>query len=313
MSQSIGLGRRPLSDPQADEHIPRHIFQTAPLVSKGPRRNFFKLVVLCFVLTGCSVRRSEFNTETTSHRLIVLVPGTFANQPDWARTDVAGTTLAKELLKRLDPGDSVVPFWWSGGLSHSDRVDAARKLARLVDEARTPGDEIFLLGHSHGGNVCLLAAGVVDEPLAAVICMGTPHIYLHHSGKNGDTGEVPVYCLPQTLKNAGRIICISDTDDRVAEEFSNSFLTGISEVEAANSVEAWQSVPDLNLGNSKRVCLTERLFESDCVFASRVLSLADEQIQIDSDRARLLGISAHTRLRSPEMATCIADVIKTCK
>ena len=281
--------------------------------------NWRRFPCLCFVLLevsftcGCSERPRELENAAPAHRLVILVPGTFANRPDWARTDVAGKTLAKELLQQLNPGDSVVPFWWSGGLSHSDRVDAARKLARLVDETRSSGDRIFLLGHSHGGNVCLLAASFLEEPMDAVICMGTPHIYLHHSGKHAGTTELPVYCLPQTLENAGRIICISDTDDRVAEELSNAFLTGISDVEAASSVEAWRSVPELNLEDPKRVRLTERLFESDCVFASRVLSLADEQIQIDSDRARLLGISAHTRLRSPEIATCIADVIKTCK
>ena len=271
----------------------------------------FCVILLAISFTcGCSERPRELGNAAPAHRLVILVPGTFANQPDWARTDVAGKTLAKELLQQLNPGDTVIPYWWSGGLSHLDRVAAAGKLAKLINDTRLPDDDVYLVGHSHGGNVCLLAAAQSEQPVAAIICMGTPHVYLHHSNGNCDTAELPVYCLPQTLKNAEKIVCISDKNDRVAEELSNAFLTGTSEAEAADAVIEWQAISELNLSETRRSVLNERLFESGRLFASRKLNLADENFELHSDHGRILGISAHTRLRSPEMACWIAALVK---
>jgi len=80
-------------------------------------------------------------------------------------------------LKNSHPDAKIVSFSWSGKNSHQARIDAGRNLANLI-ESYSEAD-IFLIAHSHGGNVCFLASQELTErksksKIHTLICLGTP-------------------------------------------------------------------------------------------------------------------------------------------
>jgi pimeloyl-ACP methyl ester carboxylesterase len=70
------------------------------------------------------------------------------------------------------------PFPWKGGNSHVARLGAAAELEQFLEETRrrfAPSD-LFVVAHSHGGNVALYAADKLGSKLDALVCLGTPFI-----------------------------------------------------------------------------------------------------------------------------------------
>ena len=53
----------------------------------------------------------------------------------------------------------VVPFRWSGGCGHDSRVKAAQNLVKLI-KTYDEKTAIFIIAHSHGGNVVNLASHI---------------------------------------------------------------------------------------------------------------------------------------------------------
>ena len=54
-------------------------------------------------------------------------------------------------------------FPWSGNNSDIARQKAARDLAEHVVKNRDPNQPLTLVGHSHGGNVAIIAANILDD------------------------------------------------------------------------------------------------------------------------------------------------------
>jgi Alpha/beta hydrolase family len=69
-------------------------------------------------------------------------------------------------------------FEWSGNNSILDRAEAAKELAKeLSDELQSEDAFLIIIGHSHGGNVAVKAAGIlgqIDRQL--LVTMGTPFL-----------------------------------------------------------------------------------------------------------------------------------------
>jgi RHS repeat-associated protein len=69
---------------------------------------------------------------------------------------------------------------WSGGNADKYRRAAAAKMVEYVKENRVPGEPITLIGHSHGGNVAIMAMNMlVEDPDFAdaefnLLTMNTP-------------------------------------------------------------------------------------------------------------------------------------------
>lgn len=250
-------------------------------------------------------------TASSPSRLIVLVHGTFAGDANWNRQDVPQPTLAKTLAANCSREDRVVAFRWSGGVSHSDRITAANSLVRFVAKNRRLDDKVVLVGHSHGGNVSLMAAANSSHPIDAIFCLGTPHIYFHHRTEDGSSRYLPVYCSPRTLENTSSVIAIRDPEDRVAEEWSNLLITGISQNEAIQATADWQRVIGTSADQVKSAPpVADRLFESGRLFAKRKLSLATHDLTVGSAEPRLLGVSPHLRLHAPELGRVIAETLE---
>jgi len=74
---------------------------------------------------------------------------------------------------------SVVSFRWSGGAGHEARVQAARNLVKLIKTYHS-SVAIYIIGHSHGGNVATLASHMLEEDednkhhIRALFTLGTP-------------------------------------------------------------------------------------------------------------------------------------------
>lgn len=265
------------------------------------------LAAMLVGIAGCG-KQPRRVTLTSPTKLVILVSGTFASDAIWNRQDVPQLTLAKVLAAGCDREDRVLAFHWSGGVSHSDRTAAANSLVQFIAQQRRSGDEVVLVGHSHGGNVCLLAAAQSRDAIDTVVCLGTPHIYWQHTTSDRRPHFLPVYCSPRTLEKTRSVIAVSDPDDRVAEEWSNLLITGVSDGEARRATTDWQRIA----GESKRQSrpALQRLFESGNVFATRELSVANVNLQVGTDDPRLLGITPHQQMRDPEMGKVINQLIR---
>lgn len=75
----------------------------------------------------------------------------------------------------------IVNFEWSGLNSHEARIDAALRLREVINEIsmQSPEGDIFVVSHSHGGNVALYAIKCLPAHVVAhikLVTMGTPFI-----------------------------------------------------------------------------------------------------------------------------------------
>lgn len=73
---------------------------------------------------------------------------------------------------------SVVSFRWSGGAGHEARMKAAYSLVKLI-KTYDSSVAIYLVAHSHGGNVAALASHMLEEDnnkhhIRALFTLGTP-------------------------------------------------------------------------------------------------------------------------------------------
>src|SRR5262249_19624504 len=111
---------------------------------------------------------------------VTVVHGTFARGAEWIKQD---STLTRFLRKNIRNGPvHIQPFLWSGANKISARINAADELrCVLVDQVKThPNDRHFVIGHSHGGNLAMLAiqTNAVLKQHVGLICLSTPFLQL---------------------------------------------------------------------------------------------------------------------------------------
>ncbi|SDR60968.1 esterase/lipase family protein [Paraburkholderia tuberum] len=109
--------------------------------------------------------------------VITTVHGTFARQAAWAQPD---SPLSQYLTAHLGGAVRIAPFDWSGRNSFEARDDAAKRLGDHLEAIgrAEPDSRQFVVAHSHGGNVALLAAanGRLSKPVAGIVCLSTPFL-----------------------------------------------------------------------------------------------------------------------------------------
>lgn len=113
--------------------------------------------------------------------VVTLVHGTFAKGAPWTKE---GSILRREIAATLGEHERDVvfdTFDWSGSNTHKARVKAGYQLADHIRELRQrfPVCKHFIIAHSHGGNVALLAHKHLPQAFHAkgVATLGTPFIY----------------------------------------------------------------------------------------------------------------------------------------
>jgi hypothetical protein len=132
--------------------------------------------------------------------LITLVHGTwarlrlpFSSEPFWfePKSEFSASVLAD--LEAAGLKAQIAPFDWSGQNSILHRAAAAKELAdRLALEAKAcPGCTQVLIGHSHGGSICLLAMKHLSNDLhPIVVTLSTPFMQIlsRHRDISGPPG-----------------------------------------------------------------------------------------------------------------------------
>ena len=80
-----------------------------------------------------------------------------------------------------ESGATVHSFVWSGKNNHRARMQAGVELRRQLLEIASTADCIYVIAHSHGGNVFLYALDdpVLSEKVDGVVFMATPFLHFH--------------------------------------------------------------------------------------------------------------------------------------
>lgn len=115
--------------------------------------------------------------------VVVLVHGTWAQDAGWMRDSSTFCTTLEDELKNLGAQSIVLirDFVWSGLNTYRARQEAAaelnKKLYAVIGDF--PRSSVFVVAHSHGGNVALRA--LRDSPrlkarISGVVCIATPFL-----------------------------------------------------------------------------------------------------------------------------------------
>jgi pimeloyl-ACP methyl ester carboxylesterase len=111
-----------------------------------------------------------FQPSEANERLAIIVHGTWATKKKWWQPNIGNFwKYIKPRWPHLYAGPA--PFWWSGADSHSARESAGRDLVRWANLQGV--QELDAIAHSHGGNVCLVAAQH-GLKIRNLILLGTP-------------------------------------------------------------------------------------------------------------------------------------------
>lgn len=144
-------------------------------------------------------------------RLVLLVHGTFSQESDWWRPHGEFRKRLEDKLRTQDKTFVVWPprgwvktatseevaslnFSWSGANSQNARIEASKELQDLISEITFHRKDlgIYLIGHSHGGNICVDAAKqqiaqasniISDQSIQRVVTLGTPFLTYHQFSK----------------------------------------------------------------------------------------------------------------------------------
>lgn len=115
-----------------------------------------------------------------SNTIITLVHGTFARGAAWTSE---GSVLRQRLAEATHEAGGDIAFdvfEWSGQNTHKARVRAGYQLASHIRKIRevNPNCRHFIVAHSHGGNVALLAHKhlPVESHALGIATLGTPFI-----------------------------------------------------------------------------------------------------------------------------------------
>lgn len=117
--------------------------------------------------------------------VFIIVHGTWGSESNWY---MPGGDFFDTLENTVSiKSSAVVPFCWSGGCGHQSRVRAAHNLSKLI-AAYDKNIAVYVIGHSHGGNVATLASQLLSKDgsnkyrIRALYTLGTPvmHNYLPH-------------------------------------------------------------------------------------------------------------------------------------
>lgn len=109
--------------------------------------------------------------------VFILIHGTWGADGSWYVPE--GDFFQALEATVCDKKSVVVPFRWSGGCGHESRLKAAQSLIKLI-KTYDENTSIFIIAHSHGGNVVTLASHFLAQEednkhtIRALFTLGTP-------------------------------------------------------------------------------------------------------------------------------------------
>jgi hypothetical protein len=114
---------------------------------------------------------------TEAKSVFILIHGTWGADCAWYAPQGDFFDALEDTV--CEKNSDVVPFRWSGGCGHESRIKAAYHLVKLI-KTYDPSTAIFVIAHSHGGNVAILASHFLAEEegnkhhIRALFALGTP-------------------------------------------------------------------------------------------------------------------------------------------
>jgi pimeloyl-ACP methyl ester carboxylesterase len=119
--------------------------------------------------------------------LFVLIHGTHARNAQWT---LPSSELSNALRQEFGDSTIIEKIDWGGGNSFEARFLGTLKLASKIQDlhGERPRRRIFLIGHSHGGNVAAYYASrdPENDEIAGLICLSTPFFWLDHRMPKND-------------------------------------------------------------------------------------------------------------------------------
>ncbi len=102
-----------------------------------------------------------------------FIHGTFSNNKRWTNKEGNPNEIAEQLQRLTNTTWYDTKFEWGGFLNYGnnffndieDRTKAAKKLVKRIMKNRVEGEDITLIGHSHGGNVAIQAVPLLKAAL----------------------------------------------------------------------------------------------------------------------------------------------------
>jgi hypothetical protein len=109
------------------------------------------------------------------HTIFILIHGTWGADSSWYMPGGNFYSALEQTCK--ESGISIVPFRWSGENSDAARHRAGKALAHVITSYTN--NRICIIGHSHGGNVAILASQYLAadnnyQTIDALYLLGTP-------------------------------------------------------------------------------------------------------------------------------------------
>lgn len=240
--------------------------------------------------------------------LIIIVPGTFGNSAFWTNVKQGHLSFASEIRELLGANAEIYPFLWAGANEHRSRMMAAQNLSDVINERSNKFDRIFVVAHSHGGNVALRAADKCKSKIDMIVCLSTPHIHLETNHPTIGAMDIPVYCTPKSVNQVGKIVSIVPDSDSVVDGWAG-WDTGLTDDEAIQLTRSWA---ELNQYPRLRDDSPDFLFQRH---SSQNISVASKLNLNGAITVRYFsgitdGIKAHSCVHSRRMGRMVAELLR---
>ena len=255
----------------------------------------------------------DLKNRSRRHVRVFIVHGTFGGDAEWPWELPGKTSFASELKNSLGDNSTIHEFHWSSQNTHASRDRAASNLAEMINEFSRKKDRVVILGHSHGGNVALLSAARVTQPVDTVLCLSTPHVYLVMEDEKKRRVPLPVYCPPESLARIGDIITLTPSTDDVPD-FWAGIADGLNDDDALRMTRSWrkgQTLKLLNVSGPARDVLLEKT------------GILDEIVNLDTRHDLIITnhnyrylsdvrgtVDSHTAVHSCRMGCILGHVIR---
>ncbi|MCX6188210.1 MAG: DUF2974 domain-containing protein [Bacteroidetes bacterium] len=138
------------------------------------------------------------------------VHGTWSDPNTFPKTSV---TTASQIMGNSTSNTS---FQWTGNNADPARQKAATQLAEHIRKNRDPNQPLTLVGHSHGGNIAIMAANILNQDknstnhVTSLLTVNTP-VREYQLDNNSPTKHFNVYSNDDNVQsNGGNSVNIPD-------------------------------------------------------------------------------------------------------
>ncbi len=180
-------------------------------------------------LTGKFPELSTYQFASNSPIVAVDLDGleAFVVHGTWSKPNTFAA-LGQENYKSIigaTRNNSVVEFQWTGNNVDKYRKQAAKELVAKVLAERKPGEPLTIVGHSHGGNVGIMATNILNNmgiKVNYLITINTP-AREYQLNENSPTRQINIYNDKDKVQaGGGNFLTIPDSKTNSGWEYEGS-------------------------------------------------------------------------------------------